>query len=302
MNIIFLIPFYQRPSIAQASINTLINNTNITPNEVYFIDDGSDPAMRRALLEISINSSKFPIHFHSHGKNCGIGHTFEEIFDIIRRKEPDIAVICESDYIWRKEWLEDCLAVFEASPNTVAIPGVHHPDMYDRNKTHGEFVGIMKGYFSQDISNREHLYKPFNLETSRGSITVQGVSNSCGAQILHYGRVREFFFNQLKKEDFFWHWIGKACFKDKPEMRHSASDGAMTSTISWLWDRWAREVAQLDLSKNFGWLDIADFSISSHKCGNGRNGVLPGIKEGDTFLDTDKWKDEYIHNFTRNKL
>jgi hypothetical protein len=192
------------------------------------------------------------------------------------------------------------LAVFEASPYTVAIPGTSHPDFIDRSKTHGMFSSLMVKQFGKDVECRKYLYNPFYLNTKIGDIKVQGSSNSCGCQILHWKRINELLLtnDEYKKE---WnHWIDRACHKwgDDIYGRQRASDDYMTSTVTFFWERWAN-LNGIDISKNFAWLDIFDYSISSHRCIGGINGIVPGMQEGDTFLTSNGWDNKYLEKNPR---
>lgn len=289
MNIGFYIPTFNRPKILEKSISTLFGNTALTPSEVWFIDDGSDKAMKGALLNYTTDNG---FNLLLHGKNLGIGYTFERIYNLIRQNdELDIACIIESDYIWRKDWLQDCLDVFEASPNTVAISGTDHPDMYDRVKTHGTFPEIMKECFGEDLQAREHLYKPFTLETKNGPIQVQGVSNSCGCMIINWKRFKSIL-NDLGATNDYWRRMDRAFNKGiTHDTRKNASDGHMSSTITMLGEDYLVQ-NNVDLSKNFPMLSICDYSISSHICGGGVNGGI--VPEGSTFIISPTWRNEYM--------
>lgn len=289
MNISFYIPTFNRPSILQQSISSLVNNTTIKPDEVWIIDDGSDINIRKGLLQLNTENG---VNLILHAKNMGIGYSFERIYNLMRQNDKlDIACIVESDYIWRKGWLEDCLAVFESSPYTIAIAGTDHPDMYNRFKTHTTFPSIMNECFGKDLESREYLYKPFDLETKLGNIKVQGVSNSCGCMIIHWKRLKEIL-NLLDLEQDFWKRMDRAFNKGiTHDTRKNASDGHMSSTISNYGEQYLKSLQQ-DLSKNFPMLSICDYSISLHVCGGGENGKIVG--EGETFVISPKWDDKYL--------
>jgi glycosyltransferase involved in cell wall biosynthesis len=305
MNIVFVILTYNRPQIASYCIQTLLNNTNVKPRECWILDDGSKPEMRNNLFSFTsewTGKIGFPIHLILSGKNRGIGYNFEMAYNIMKQSEnDDIFCFIEADYIWRKGWLEDVVAVFEASPHTVAIAGTDHPDMYDRVKTHTEFPKLMVSQFGEDLKSREHLYDPFDLETSIGKIKVQGVSNSCGCQFVHWGRMKEILKN-LNAESEYWDYMEMAFHKKGSDLdRRYASDAHMSGTLSKLAEKEMLR-KMVDISKNFGFLSICDYSISSHRCGQGINGMVPGIKEGDTFIHSPAWKNEYLSNDPRAKI
>jgi hypothetical protein len=301
MKIAFIIVTFNRPNIAQLSFKTLFGNTSIKPDYVTIIDDSSEIEYRKNLFEFC-NQNGF--NFVSHGKNLGIGFSFEKAYSTMREYE-DVDLVCfiESDYVWRKGWLEDVVSVFESSPYTIAISGCNHPDMYDRVKTHSEFPKLMIDQFGHDLQSREHLYQPFILETPTGKIEVQGVSNSCGCQIVNWKRLKEIFslniFNDPvynSTENLYWKFMERAFHKNNTGNRRYASDAHMSGTLSMFAEKHMLYKG-IDISKNFGFLDICDYSISSHICGGGINGMI--VPEGSTFVGSPKFKIDYLEKNPR---
>ena len=301
MKIAFIIVTFNRPNIAQLSFKTLFGNTNVKPDHVTIIDDSSELDYRKYLFDFC-NQNRF--NFVSHGKNLGIGFSFEKAYSTMREYE-DVDLVCfvESDYVWRKGWLEDVTSVFDSSPYTIAIAGCNHPDMYDRVKTHTEFPKLMVDQFGYDLKSRENLYNPFSLQTKTGQIEVQGVSNSCGCQIVHLKRLKEIFslniFNDPvynSTENLYWKFMERAFHKNNTGNRRYASDAHMSGTLSMFAEKYMLYKG-VDISKNFGFLDICDYSISSHICGGGINGMI--VPEGSTFVGSPKFKIEYLEKNPR---
>ena len=291
MNVTFIVLTYERPRILQTCLQTLFLNTEIRPVETWILDDGSSPPLQDALLKLSQDHrlKGNTINLILGGRNYGIGYNFERAYNIMRQSDSDIVAFIESDYIWRKGYLEDVLAVFEASPWTVAIAGVDHPDMYLREKTHRTFVDLMKEQFGKDLGARDSLYIPFDLDTRLGKIKVQGVSNSCGCQLVHWGRLKQLLDDEdLEKE--YWKWMDRAFHKNGTGDRRLASDAHMSGTLSFFSEKWMKRFG-VDITKNFGMLSIIP-SISSHICGGGINGMIVG--EGETFVVSPTWRDEYL--------
>jgi glycosyltransferase involved in cell wall biosynthesis len=303
MNIAYYIPTFNRPSVLQKSLETLLNNTDITPNEVWIIDDGSSPDMRMGLAKFSIeqsNNMRIPFNLIQHGLNYGIGYTFERIYNLMRQNDDlDIACIMESDYIWRKDWLKDCLAVLEASPNTLSVAGTDHPDMYDKDKTHRIFPEIMTECFGKDLARRNELYVPYDLQTDSGVIKVQGVSNSCGCSVIYWKRLKEAvqaleLAGKIPKNDF-WRRMDRAFNKGVThDSRKNASDGWMSSTVSMFGEMYMELKGE---TNGFPFLSICDYSLSEHLCGGGVNGLI--VPEGQTFVHSPKWKQEYLEKNPR---
>lgn len=297
MDLLYVILTFNRSKVLSSCINTLMNNTSIKPDEVWLLDDGSGHQLRRGLLDLNI-SHEFNLVLN--GKNKGVGVNFEMAYSIIRQKNPKIVGVIESDYIWRNEFMEDIQAVFEANPYTIAIPGCNHPDMYDRSKTHGSFCDLMKDQFGKDIDARQFLYSPFTSETKVGPIKVQGASNSCGCLFLHWERLQQFLFKDLGVEQEYWRWMDRGFHKWGNTNRRYASDAHMSGTLTWYWEQWAKK-NNIDISKHFAWLDICDHSIANHLCALGLNGCIPGIQEGQTFVGSPVWPENY-QSFSRKKV
>ena len=305
MNIAFYILTYNRPLVLQYCLQSLYGNTSIRPNESWVLDDGSEPDMQRQLLESCIRSK---VNLMASTRNYGIGYAFERLYNLIWQNDDlDIACIVESDYVWRKGWLEDVRAVFEASPVTLAIAGTDHPDMYDRAKTHTLFPEIMREQFGKDLEAREHLYKPFELKTQVGKVKVQGVSNSCGCLILHWKRLKETIISLesvgLLKPYEYKKRMDRAFNKGiTHDTRRNAADGHMSGIITMFGEMNMLQTnrnngATHDLSKDFPMLSICDYSISEHIAGGGVNGGV--VPEGQKFMSSPTWKNEYLQKNPR---
>lgn len=309
MNIQFFILTYNRPKVLQSCIQTALENTTVRPNAIHIFDDGSVPEIKRALLEFSIvnSSPEMPVNIEFHGVNMGVGWNFENVYRKIEQHSPDIAVIIESDYIWRKGWLEDCLAVFEASPYTIMIPGTSHPDFLDNDNTGRKLPQYMRDQFGHDLEARESLYVPFTLETTRGPILVQGVSNSCGCLVLNWNKLKTMFTRRYVSstcenisETEYKRWMDQAFHKGEGQDRHLASDAFMSGPLSMFAETYMKDLG-INVHKNFGCLDICDYSISSHRCINGLNGRVFGMQEGETFLHSTGWDEKYLTTDPRAK-
>lgn len=311
MKLLYIYLTYNRPTVLNDCLRTTLGNTSIAPNEAWILDDCSEPQIQADLARFAIsNRNHIQLNLVLNQKNFGIGYQFEMAYQLMKMKNPEYVFFIESDYIFRQEYMEDCMAVFEANPNCIAIPGTSHPDMYNREKTHTLFPNLMREQFPEDVEGREHMYKPFQLETSRGKISVQGASNSCGCHIFAWKR-----FQQLmsglgqywimdgefsRPIDSYWAWMERAFNKHENGDRRYASDQHLSSTLTWYWYEWAK-LKGLDLTVNFPWLDICDSSIGQHLCALGINGHLPGIKEGQTFVGSPVWLGEKFSRETLNK-
>lgn len=293
----FFILTFNRPQVLNSCINSLFSNTNLSPTEVWIVDDGSENNIKQSLLNLSNKAKRFPINLIIHGLNYGIGYGFERVYNLLRQNDDlDIACIIESDYVWRKNWLEDCQEVFNSCPETIAIAGTDHPDMYDLEKTQIVFPKIMSDFYKNDLESRKYLYKPFSISTKNSQIQIQGVSNSCGCIIVHLKRLKTIL-NKLEKEkiidiNYFWNQIDLACHKNvSHDTRKNFSDALMSCTISRIGELYLKKQAK-DISTNFPMVSICDYSISQHVCGGGINGKT--VPEGSTFILSPKWDDKYL--------
>lgn len=304
MDVTAIILTYNRPNILQNCLHTLFNNTEEKYNEVYFCDDGSEFSLQRSILdtarELSLNYA--PTHTFFAGRNRGVGYNFETAFNIMRMSESNgVFAFVEADYVWRKGYLEDVKAVFEASPQTIAIAGVDHPDMVIREKTHGEFVKLMVDQFGEDLAAREHLYNEFYIPTVRGAIKVRSVSNSCGCQFIHWGRLKYRLERMGLTQEYWEKHMARAFHKNGTGDRRYASDAHMSGTLSMYAEKWMKQPGSgIDISKDFGMLSISDFSISQHICGQGINGMI--VPEGSTFVNSPTWDDKYLTEDPRKSL
>jgi len=302
MKLLYIYFTYNRPKVLADCLRTTLSNTKIFPNEIYILDDCSDLNIQSSLFKFAKENSsiEMPIHLILNGCNLGIGRQFESAYNLMRVLNPEFIFMVESDYVFRREYMEDCMAVIESNPNVVAIPLTSHPDFYNKEKTDNFFPKLMIQQFRKDIINREYMYKPFEIDTKRGKILVQGGSNSCGSCFLAYHR-----FNKILEDlndqtrdvvSEYWQWMKIAFTKDEINNKKMANDAIMTCALTWYWYEWAKKNS-LDLTKNFPWLDICDASIGQHLCIGGVNGNVPGMVEGQTFVGSPVWKTE---NFTRN--
>lgn len=294
MNIENFIITFNRPKIASASIQSLLGNTKVPIRQNWIIDDCSELEFKTALFNFSVHNK---INFMSHGRNMGIGYTFERVYNLINQSEDlDIACIIESDYLWRKGWLEDIVAVFESDKNIIGFSGTDHPDMYDIQKTHNTFPNLMYEQFGRDLSARDNLYKPYEVNTKLGKIKVQGVSNSCGCMIINWKRLK-IIIKELNLEKDYWQYMDRAFNKGiTHDTRKNASDAYMSQTIS-MFSEMHMKANNIDITKNFGFVSICDYAISQHVCGQGINGMI--AKEGETFINSPTWNDEYLNKNPR---
>lgn len=306
MHLLYIIYTYNRPNILQACLQSLFNNTTVHPDRVVIIDDASETKTKCNLfnfaLENTINSGICPIDFMSFNRNVGYGWTAELGIFMLHYFNPQYAMVVESDYIFRKGWCEEALAVLEAKPEAVGLSGYSNPDYYDKSKTEVMFPQIMREDFGTDLAHREFLHKPMDLETKLGKIQIQGTTNCCGTFMLDWTRIQQLVrkFLEIKNKVF-----DRCCNKQIGGNRRFFADGVFTHGLSYYWylshakknsqpNQLTMDFANQNFFENeFPWLDICDYSIANHVNGGGNlNGRL--AQEGQSFVSSPKWKNEYL--------
>jgi len=298
----YFILTYKRPIALQECLRSLFNNTEIRPDLVYILDDNSGFNLQMAIDKTArdLTSQGVPTNFLINNVNMGVGHQFQTLYRLIEQINPRLAYIIEGDYYFRNEWNEDVIEMFELFPYTIACPMMDHNDMRLPEKFNHTFKDLMIEYFEKDIAGREYMYNfenPHVIQTSRGPMQYFGVSNSCGAQILHWKRIQEFFFQDLQMQSEYWEILKKGFHEG--EDRSRASDAAMSCVHSGLWDEWAFRNS-IDISKNFAYVNILP-SLCYHACSQGLNGQLdpsvfpdgsafPGVNSGTFPQDYNNWR------------
>lgn len=305
MKILFIFYTFNRPQILQKCLETCFGNTNIPPSEVLIIDDGSTIKQRQGLFQFAVENSKdFPINFLNLNRNIGIGYTFELGHIYTKFSDPTVLVNVETDHIFRKGWLEDALAVFDAFPTALGIPIYSNPDYYDKSKTEEMFGRITVDDFGSDLAKREYLHKPFKTQTSVGEMEVQFSDHSCGSFLLRWDRVSALMKNYPEMQS---KVFNRAFNKEPLGDRRHAGDGPLTGGLSWFWyknilDLQAQGlITDFDYSRNGPWVDVCDFSLANHI--NGGKDSLNGhiIPEMSTFVGSPKFKNEYLEKNPRIK-
>jgi glycosyltransferase involved in cell wall biosynthesis len=291
---------YNRPQILKACIETCFGNTKYEFDEVLIINDGSRPETSGPVAQFVLANQPHPktkfslMHF---GKNQGYSYAAEFAFNYAKWRNPKYFFFVEQDYVFRKGWAEDALAVLEAAPNTLALSGYSNPDFFDKSKTEVMFPQIIKEDFGEDICAREFMHNPFVLNTKRGDILVQGTSNSCGTAVVNWDEFMSF----LHAYPEIWEKvIERACNMQAGGNRQNYGDGPFSHGLSHYFYKWHREMKAPEwFEKNFPWLDICDFSISNHINGGAEsiNGKI--VPEGSTFVSSPRWNDEYLQKDPR---
>jgi hypothetical protein len=268
MNKIAFIYFsYNRKDILARSLETSLKNTNIKPNKIYIFDDCSDAETQNMLKDFTLkNKYDFTIQFNE--KNIGYAGSYKKCFDILKNNEFDYVFFLETDYIWRKGYLEEALEILEAEEDSVAICGSSFKEFYDKSKCHKWFGEVMVNQFDKDVSNRNYLYNPKYIKTKNYNINIQYGTHCCGTFLFNKKR----FFNNLdqKQKIKFWEIMEKA--SEVQNNKSVINDGMITGGISLLWDEFLQKKYNGKKFDKSAFIDIIDYVIGVHVEGGGING------------------------------
>lgn len=269
MNKIAFIYFsYNRKDILIKSLETSLRNTKVKPDKIYIFDDCSDAITQNAIKDfVSKNNYNFTVEFNE--KNLGYAASYRKCFDILKDDQFDYIFFMETDYIWRKGYLEEALEILEVEEDSVAICGSSFKEFYEEEKCKKWFGKVMIDQFGRDVSNREKLYSPKYIKTKNYYINIQYGTHCCGTFLFNKKR----FFNNLdlKQIDRFWLIMEKAS-----EVKNSKSvinDGMITGGISLLWDEFLQLKYYGEKFEKSAFIDIIDYVIGVHVEGGGINGL-----------------------------
>ena len=280
MKISLFILAHDRPLILNKCLESLTKNQ--IPKEIFILKDKTTKEVDIVIeeFESKFNSliNKIIIEENPRIKN----NIFYSIYERINNSDIDYVGFIESDYVFRNDYLEDILNVFNNNKNTLSIAGYNHPDTYDNNKNLIEFPKICEAFFKKDICNRQFLYKKFDQIINNIRYTLQGISNHCGCHFLNIK-----IFNEVFKNKLFYLFLD---FITQPSIS-GLCDGRLSAIYCSMWENWA-EINEIETDKNFAILDICDYSIANHY-GCGGISVTCGV-DGQTldWISSPTWRGE----------
>jgi hypothetical protein len=280
MNLLYIIYTHNRPNILQECLSSLFEKNDVRPSRVLIIDDGSDASLKNSLYNFSLeNSIKIPFDFLSFSPNIGYGTVAEFGIRMADIYSPDYVFFIESDYIFRKNGLDEVIEIFENTDygkNAIGFSGYDNPDFYSTEKTNITFPKIILEDCGEDNLNREIMYKPFEVCLNNNKkINLEFVTNSCGTMYFNWKnwkKIKEQFPKEIE-----W-WVKHTT--DYHKQKRNLNDGCMSHGISWLWTKWAKKNG-VDITKYAALLNIKP-SIANHINGAGINGYIVG--EGESFV------------------
>jgi len=263
-NCLFLLA-HDRPRILSGALESLIKTS--ADKKIVILLDSPQEGVLPVVEHFKNSNPEIEIDILDNPRLNGniIAYIYKQIYE----SDLEVAGILETDYVFRPQYLEEVVDVFNGIPSALSICGYHHPDTRNTQLCFEYFAELTRKFFGRDISNREYMYKPFETVLDSKKYLIQGVSNQTGCHFLNVKTFKKVFNNKI--EDL---------INSITDLRakHGFCDGKLSSTYQIFWENWAKQ-ENLDLSKNFPILDICDFSIANHY---GGGGICVGGPEGST--------------------
>jgi GT2 family glycosyltransferase len=192
MELLYVLYTYNRPAVLQECLRSLLFNSELQPDRVVIIDDGSERPLKESLAS-AVLSHGSPIDFFSFKENVGYGRAAEIGFAVADMFRPNYCFFIESDYIFRKHGLDEVIEVLRSDVGRFAagVAGYSHPHFFDPRATNERYPQEMAVQHDRDNLNWAVLYRPFPYRSRFGEIQLQYVSNSCGTMYLNWRLISE---------------------------------------------------------------------------------------------------------------
>ena len=142
-------------------------------SEVLLVNDGSSPELSAAISDFVLKNQNHPntkfslMHF---GKNQGYGQTAEFALNYAVVRNPKYLFIVEQDYVFRANWADIVMEIFEGSEigrNALGFSGYDNEDFYKSDKINDIFPRIIVEDCGEDNLNRSIMYKPLEILSSQ---------------------------------------------------------------------------------------------------------------------------------------
>jgi hypothetical protein len=294
MNIAFVYFSFNRLSILKESLRTSLSNTNIKPNHIYIFDDHSNEECQNYLKNFKEKNKELNITLNINQENIGYAANYRKCFDILKNENFDYIFFLETDYIWRKGYLEECIELLEMEQDSVAVCGSSFKEFYEKEKCITWFANVTKQQFGKDVSNRPALYTSKILKLKSYNMTIQYGTHSCGTFLFNKKR----FFNNLNEDQKSRFWVIMQEATKVINNKSVINDGMITGGISILWDEYLNLKHKGNSFEKSAFIDIIDYVIGVHIEGGGINGS--DNPEGYTRYFPDKFPKKY-DSFLRNE-
>ena len=276
MSSMLVLMVHNRLDMFEQCLNSMFSNTNFQFSEILICNDGSNRGTTKRILDYVYEHSGIKdVNLMHFSRNQGQGCILEFILNYATYKNPKYLFLLEQDYIWRKNWAEEAVAVLQNSTGTIMVPATSHKGYYKESAKYKTWPKSILDHFGDDPLPRKLMFKPFDLKIKnnkelqiREKIKVQGVSNSTTCNIVDWRKFHKLRENSNKifngNERFWKEAIRKACgignsFVDN---RSIVDDGILSQGICYFWYKTYAD--KINKEKDFPILDICDHSIGNH--------------------------------------
>jgi glycosyltransferase involved in cell wall biosynthesis len=278
MSSILVLMVHDRLDLLKGCIQSMFSNTKFQFSEILICNDGSNRGTTKYLFDYVYNATGIKdVNLMHFSRNQGQGHILEFILNYATYKNPKYLFLLEQDYVWRKDWAEEAVAVLENSPHTIMVPATSHAGYYEEKSKEILWPNFAKEKFGSDLCPRDLMFKPFGLDIVnheelqiRDKISVQGVSNSTTCNVIHWKRFHELRLDSNKvfnDEERFWIDVVRRACGIGLDTRVIVDDGMLSQGICYFW--YKAYADKINKEKDFPILDICDFSIGNHLDGGG---------------------------------
>jgi len=283
LNIIFT---HNRNNVMIKSLDSIFNNTLIKADKTIIIDDNSNEETKQYLLNFINENKSLNIDLFTNNQNEGYARNYWKAFNLLKFYNPEYVFFIESDYIFRKNYLEECFELFDKLPDLFAVKGFAHKEYYNRAKIIPWFRDATIEKFNEPLRSWQNLYQPLVINTKYGNIQYMYGSHACGTILLNWEKI-----NSVSTYNIDRH-ILRACKNN--EYNNIINDGFISCLYAKIWDDY------FNLRKNrnneSGIAFVSDVSIATHLNSGGIN--HDGILEEGYSTVTANFPEDY-KNFKR---
>ena len=284
LNIIFT---KNRLNTLKESLRTVFENTNINADKTIIIDDNSEDAVKDYLISFQ---KKYPnVELHFNNTNEGYARNYWKAYNLVKFYNPEYVFFIESDYIFRKNYLEESIEFFRQLPDLFVVKGFAHKEYYNRDKIIPWFKEATIEQFGTPLNSCENLYIENKLDSYYGQIKYMYSSHACGTILINWHRINKV--NQTSGYNLD-RWILKACKNN--QYGEILNDGLVSSLYAKIWDSYYN--ACNERYSESGVVFISDFGIADHRNSGGLN--HDGILEEGYSTVTANFPEDY-NNFIR---
>lgn len=194
--------------------------------------------------------------------NYGYSYHFYEAYLHTKRVNPKYVFFIETDYVFRKNFYDDCIYVLNDTLS-IGVPGTSHPDFLNKEKCIKMFSEVMNKQFGEDVTNRHAIYNPFFVEGGERISRVQYGTHSCCCFMLAWQKLLRIVDVSDLDE-----LLARGTEKATGFVPITPNDGMITGGISLLFDKSTKSTKHPGVS---AFIDIVSAPIAIHIAGQGIN-------------------------------